>query len=375
MSGAQVHGRAGPQRGGAHAQEPAPQLHGGPQERLGNAEVQARMNQQQGGDMMVAQVQAGRRPQARQPVETAEQRQRREFGASYDRQLDQPIAADQSYWQQMSGEEWEAFARAQQEGSQVNPAAGQEGHVATVGTSHYRYGRPKAEALPNRRALVGNNSNFYAHAFAGSRTEQVTTKDRQGRPTTSDRQRPTLTSLNADGTSSTQDANDTGMVQLPTAGYGFTTHNRNDVRLNGKQMPDQMGSPDAVARSMNVAADYRTMFPGSQFSFGDLSDDKGGSPLLYSGNPNRRHGSHYGGSQVDLQYPSGTGSTNGAASQGDNLFRTNALTRLAEERGMNNFYMANSLEGRMVMSPDSSVGYNAGHNDHLHMGRGNGHGG
>lgn len=374
MSGVHAQGRVGPQAGAPRNQELG-QQRTAPQDRLGNAELQARMNQQQGADMMLAQVQGTRRPQARQPVETAEQRQRREFGAAYDRQLDQPVAADQSYWQQMSADEWEAFDRARQEGTQQNPAAGQEGHVETVGTSHYRYGRPSADALPNRRALVGNNANFYAHAFAGSRTEQVTTKDKRGRATTTERQRPTLTTLNADGTSASHDANDSGMVELPTSGYGFATHNRNDVQLNGRQMPDQMGSPDSVARSMNVAADYRTMFPGSQVSFGDLSDDKGGSPLLYSGNPNRRHGSHYGGSQADLQYPSGTGSTNGAASQGDNLFRTNALTRLAENRGMNNFYMATNLEGRMVMSPDSAVGYNSGHDDHLHMGRGNGHGG
>ncbi len=62
MSGVHVQGRLGAEGGGVRNQELAQQA-GGPQDRLGNAELQARMNRQQGGDMVAAQTTAGRRPE------------------------------------------------------------------------------------------------------------------------------------------------------------------------------------------------------------------------------------------------------------------------------------------------------------------------
>lgn len=340
--------------------------------RIGNAAMQERLGLQGQAPIQVAQA-GGRTRAPAAPRETAEQRQRREFGESWDRQRREPVAADENLWRRMTADEITRYDAEVQEGRRTPAAAGTAGHVATVGQDRYVWERPDPQALPQRGDLTGpNRDRFFAQAFPGSRTETVTTRDRRGRETQTERQREFVTSLRADGTTATLNANDQGMVELPTSGYGFTTHNRNDVRINGQAQPDQWGSAANVARTMNTLADYRTMFPGSTISVGDLSDDRGGSPLLYDNNPHRRHGSHYGGSQVDTQYPSGTGSTNRSPTGAEDRFRLNSLVRLGEQRGMDNYYMGTGLNGRMVLDEDTSAGYNAEHNDHLHMGRGTG---
>ena len=183
--------------------------------------------------------------------------------------------------------------------------------------------------------------------------------------------RTDVTVLNTDGTASVQSANAHGMTELPQSGHGFTTHNRNDVRVNGVRQPDQWGSSESVARTMNIMSDYATLFPNSSLSIGDLSTDTGNSPRLFN-NRATRHASHYDGTQVDLRYPDGIGSANRASREEDDLFRQNSLMRTAEDWGMNNFHASPRLDGRLFPSAESSVHYSRPHANHLHMGRGTG---
>jgi hypothetical protein len=178
--------------------------------------------------------------------------------------------------------------------------------------------------------------------------------------------------LRPDGTTSSQRANEHGMVELPEQGHGYGVYNRNDVRVGRQAQPDQWGTPESIARNINISNDYGTLFPGAQLEFGDLSTDTGNSPLLETGG-RRRHGSHYEGSQADLRYIAGDGSGRRAATSGDSLNRQRSMVNIAESWGIDNFYASPSLRGKLFTRPGTEIGYNAGHADHLHMGRGSGH--
>jgi hypothetical protein len=296
--------------------------------------------------------------QARQ--EEARRAERARWEGTHTDQKDRAVDPTVPRWRELSAAE--IAARAQNPTPPV--PAGQRGHTAVVNGKTYLYdvqAHDASKPTKSKDLMGGDASQFYSRAMVTS-----TPNSKAGQPPVAG-----LSVLNADGTVGSQTANKDGMVELPSTGFGYETHNRNDVRSGGKPQPDQWGTPDAVGRTMNIAADYRTMYPNSNLSIGDLSTDTGNSPLLETGR-SARHGSHYSGSQADLSYVGAAGPTNVAPTRGADLDRQRSMVRVAENWGMNNFYAGTGLRDKLYVGPDTTVGYNAGHNDHLHMGRGTG---
>ena len=305
-----------------------------------------------------------------------------QFNTAFDQQRGQAADPNQRRWAALTeahGQEYAAWLEAKKAEPNtplpaglrglVTPGAtqGQDGYVQRAGNRHYQYGLQgdEGDSARTRSDLIGDSDQFYSRAFVESKT----TKDaKTGKETTT----PQVRVLKPDGTVGLMDANKDGMVELPASGFGFGTHNRNDVNLpNGRPQGDQWGRPESIARTMNTMADYATLFPGSSLSIGDLSDPAGSSPLLNTGSTTR-HGSHYHGSQADLQYPSANSSSATTPTSGDDLFRMRSLMRLGEGRGFDNYYAGTGLNGKLFPGTDTSVGYNRDHNDHLHMGAGRG---
>jgi hypothetical protein len=177
--------------------------------------------------------------------------------------------------------------------------------------------------------------------------------------------------LEDDGSVTELLTNASGMVELSPMGRGFTTHNRNDVDVDGVPLQDQCGAPSHVAAVMNTMADYETQYPGSEVSLGDLSTCTGDSPLLFT-DRTVRHETHFDGSQVDLQYPQGEASTNVAPTSGPDIGRTQTLVDGAQDWGMDHIYGAPSLRDDLEFDAGTSSGFNKGHANHLHMGTGTG---
>jgi hypothetical protein len=303
-------------------------------------------------------LRAGQRtPQAPAAPQTPEQQWRARYLQEQERVIDPTV----SRWKRLSTEEAAAL---QLVPAAERPAAGQSGYAATVNGVTWQYGAHAVDPQDPLRAkdmMGGNPEQVHSRAFVTRRGGEGEDADAQD-----------VTILNRDGTVSTQRSNAHGMAELPESGFGFTTHNRNDVRVNGKRQPDQWGSPQSVARTMNIMADYRTMFPNSTLSIGDMSDDTGNSPLLYD-NRSARHATHYSGSQVDMQYAHGEGSRAQRPTSADDLFRQRSFLRIAENWGMDYFHMAPGMNtSDMFLTEGADDHYNSGHSDHLHMGRGRG---
>lgn len=301
-------------------------------------------------------------------AEAARQTARQQFDTRYTEQRNQQVDATIPRWRQLSEAERDAHLATD---PRTRAGAGTNGYVHNLNGQYWSYdvhANDPADPTTRGDLMGGNASSFYSRAFVTQRPGQ------NGQPAPRRNNQPIndVTVLNRDGTVSTLQSNDHGMVELPENGFGYRTHNRDDVTINGRQQPDQWGSPASIARNINIAADYRTMFPNSSYSIGDMSTDTGNSPLLYDNNPHRRHGTHYNGSQTDLQYINGEGSTNRASTADDNLFRQRSMIRLAENWGMDYFHVSPTLQNQLFFSPGSDVHYNQGHADHLHMGAGRG---
>ncbi len=308
---------------------------------LGNAEAQARLRQQ------VPQA-----PNARGPQRLTPQQQ---FQQQYLQQKNRPLDADRqnmARWRELSADE---IARMNPQDPTMQPQPGQHGYTTTVGGRTYRYDRVTEDpANPTLTSdLMGPQaSQFFSRAF-------VTQRPRQDPNNPRERQFNDVTILNSDGTVGTQRQNEHGMVELPTSGFGYSTYNRNDVRLpNGQRQQDQWGTPEAVAGLINIANDYRTLLPNQTVEYGDLATQDNQSPLLDTGRT-ARHATHGQGDQVDLRYPS-------------NMFQTNSLIRTSENWGVNNFYYDPGMQGDAFFSGTSRATPERHHADHLHMGWGRG---
>ena len=260
-------------------------------------------------------------------------------------------------WRQLTDEEAAAAALLPEE---ERPGAGQNGYTAAVNGHQWRYDvQANDPQRPTTRAdlMGGSASQFYSRAFVGPNGDHPDRED--------------VTILNRDGTTTVQQGIEHGMAELPASGFGYTTHNRNDVVRSGRPQPDQWGTPANIARDINIMADYRTLFPNSTVSIGDLSTDTGDSPLLYN-RGSQRHATHYHGSQTDLQYVAGQESSATPSTSDDNLFRQRSFVRTAENWGMDYFHVSPTFKDQLFFSPGSDVHYNHGHDDHLHMGVGDG---
>lgn len=293
---------------------------------------------------------------------------RQQWEQQYTNQRNEPIDATIPRWRQLTEAERDAHLL-------TDPAtrntAGTNGYVHPLGDQYWKYdvhANDPADPTTRGDLMGGQADSFYSRAFVTQRQGQ------NGQPAPQRNNRPIndVTVLNRDGTVSDLASNENGMVELPESGFGYRTHNRDDVTIRGVPQGDQWGSPASVARNINIAADYRTLFPNSSYSIGDMSSPEGGSPLLYDNNQNARHATHFNGSQTDLQYIDGTGSTNRASTEADDLFRQRSMVRIAENWGMDYFHASPTLQNQLFFSPGSDVHYNQGHADHLHMGAGRG---
>ncbi len=319
-----------------HAHDHAP---AGP----GNAAAQEQLRQQQ-----------ARNPAARTggPQRLTPQQQ---FQQQYLEQKNRPLDQDRqdmARWRQLSADE---VARMNPQDPTMAPQPGQHGYTTTINGQTYRYDRVANDpANPTLTAdlMGGQAEQFFSRAF-------VTPRARTNPNDPNERQFNDVSILNANGTVGTQRQNEHGMVELPRSGFGYSTYNRNDVRLpNGQPQPDQWGTPEMVAKLINIGADYRTLLPNQTVEYGDIATDDNQSPLLDTGRT-ARHATHGQGNQVDLRYPS-------------NMFQTNSLIRTSENWGVNNFYYDPGMQGDAFFGANSTATPERHHADHLHMGVGRG---
>lgn len=273
-----------------------------------------------------------------------------------------PLDPEQRVWRKLSPEEAEEqrlLEMADPNGISplLTPGEGQDGHTVWMGDDCYVYDLPMQDDLVDGDLLGPQATNFRSRAFAQSDPEQG------------------VMVLTPDGRQLHLPANEHGMVELPESGFGFNTYNRDDVKVGGQPQPDQYGSPDLIARVMNIAADYTTAFPGDTLNVGDLSTDTGASPLLETGKE-RRHKSHHDGERVDLRYADGRGSLGPVSAnqkKAVDVPRQQSMIDLASAWGMNRFNYGKSLSGKLSFpakaqaTPDAGIG--GEHHNHLHMGK------
>lgn len=298
--------------------------------------------------------QVGARP-GQAPAPRARLTPAQRFQEEYLRQKNRPLDADRqelARWRELSAEEVSALGG--QDPRQA-PQPGERGYTTTVNGRTFRYDRVQEDpANPTLTAdlMGGQAEQFFSRAF-------VTERPRQNPNDRNERVYQDVTVLGSDGRVNTLSQNDQGMVELPASGFGYSTYNRNDVRLpNGRAQQDQWGKPQAVAGLINLAADYRTLLPNRTVEYGDIATQDNQSPLLDTGRT-ARHATHGEGDQVDLRYP-------------DTMFETNALIRSAENWGVNNFYYDPDMQGEAFFGQGSRATPERHHRDHLHMGWGRG---
>ena len=293
---------------------------------------------------------------------------RQQFDGAYDglrnRQLNE-AEQNAARWRELSATELAALAP---QDPKTAPKAGELGYTTAVGGHTYKYDRVAEDPSHPTQAkdLLGPAATqFHSRAFVTDRPKQDPTNAKE-------HAYQDVTVLNGNGTTSTLSQNNSGVVELPTGGFGFSTYNRNDVNLPGdrrhpQKQKDQWGTPDAVARIINIANDYGTLHPGQNdaagalqpgrtIQYGDLATDDSQSPLIESGRT-RRHASHGTGDQVDIRYPS-------------TAFDTNTFIRSGESWGANNFYYSPALAGQAYFGANTHNASNEEHRNHLHMGFG-----
>ena len=323
-----------------HDHDHAPQA---PQ--VGNQEMIERMRQQQ------------RAPQAPQrgPAQAPRQTPQQQFQQQYTDRRNEALSEDRRNmprWRQLTPEQ---IAALPQYADGQAPTAGQRGYTTSINGATYQYDvvpEDPQRATTNGDLMGPQASQFMSRAF-------VTDRPRQNPNNPQERQFQDVMSLNQDGTTSTLRQNEHGMVELPTSGFGFSTYNRNDVRLtNGQPQQDQWGTPQMIAAMMNIGHDYRMMNPNQNIEYGDIATNDNQSPLLDTGRT-ARHATHGAGTQTDLRYP-------------DTAFQRNTLVRTSENWGMNNFYYNPDWQNSTFFSDSSRATPEGHHRDHLHMGIGRG---
>ena len=182
---------------------------------------------------------------------------------------------------------------------------------------------------------------------------------------------------NKKGTVNILSSNKHGMVEMPSEGTTFTSYNRNDEVKDGTIIQDGWGTPDNIADFINLAGQYESQFRGDRLEFGDLSTETGDSPF-YSNSINgskiwRKHSTHYSGSQADIRYISPSGNT----IRGENAHslsdpnRVQTIINIANGLGMDHIHLGTSLKNSIK---GEGLLFNNGHNNHIHIGKGNGKG-
>ena len=290
---------------------------------------------------------------------------RERFDKSYEDLRNRELNQDErnaARWRELSGAEIAGTAPID---LKTVPKPGELGYTTTVNGHMYRYEQVQEDpkhATQAKDLLGPAASQFHSRAFVTDRAKKDPKDPKEH--TYHD-----VTVLNPNGTTSTLSQNDSGQVELPTSGFGFSTYNRNDVFLPGgkTRQKDQWGTPEAVSKIINIANDYGTLQagqndangtlqPGRTIQYGDIATDDSKSPLIDTGKT-RRHASHGTGDQVDIRYPSTT-------------FDTNTFIRTGENWGANNFYYNPDLAGQAFFGANTHSAANAEHRNHLHMGFG-----
>lgn len=167
--------------------------------------------------------------------------------------------------------------------------------------------------------------------------------------------------------------NENGMVEMPNSGTTFQSYNRNDETKNGNVIQDGWGTADNVAKFINLSGLYESQFRGDRLHFGDLSTETGNSPEFSTKKGWRRHSTHYNGSQADIRYVDSSGRTiigqgSRAAGMSDPV-RVQTIVDIANRLGMDHIHLGTPLQ---EIIKGSGVNFNRGHNDHIHIGTGNG---
>lgn len=235
------------------------------------------------------------------------------------------------------------------------PKPGDLGYTTTLNGRTFRYDEVQED--PNKPTRISDlmgpqAKQFSSRAFVTPRSPD-STKD-GSTPAQQD-----VTVLKDDGTVAVLPQNEHGMVELPSSGFGYGTHHRNDVVLKDGAQKDQWGRPEMISNLINIGHDVHTLDPKQTVEYGDIATDDNKSPVLDAKNPKHRHASHGQGTQVDLRYLNSD-------------FANNALIRSAEQWGMNNFRYNPDKRGEFFIEDGSTTGSNAEHRNHLHMGMGAG---
>lgn len=171
--------------------------------------------------------------------------------------------------------------------------------------------------------------------------------------------------------------NEYGMVELPADNPNimdgqytvddyvvYKYHKRNDETPGGKKEQDQWGTPENVAKFINMAASFKEEYD-DLLSFGDLSTETGGSPRYWSTTYKKYkpHASHFLGSQADIRYPKkGGGQTNNIIYS--DLERTQWVLDKAESIGMNIRIIGTSASKEL----NNYTKKLRDHNNHIHIG-------
>ena len=165
--------------------------------------------------------------------------------------------------------------------------------------------------------------------------------------------------------------NENGMVEMPEQGTTFTAYNRNDETRNGQTLQDSWGTAENVANFINFAGQYESQHRGDRLQFGDLSTETGDSPFFKVRGKWFQHKTHYNGSQADLRYINSAGQTvrgNSAAGLSDPS-RVQTIVNIANSLGMHHIHLGTPLQNKVK---GQSLKFNKAHNNHIHIGKGNG---
>ena len=168
-------------------------------------------------------------------------------------------------------------------------------------------------------------------------------------------------------------ANENGMVEMPEQGTTFTAYNRNDETKNGQALQDGWGTAENVASFINLAGQYESQYRGDRLQFGDLSTETGDSPFFRTRKGWGQHSTHYNGSQADLRYTNSSGQTiigQGKRAAGlSDPSRVQTIVNIANSLGMHHIHLGTPLQNKVK---GQSLKFNKAHNNHIHIGKGNG---
>jgi RHS repeat-associated protein len=166
---------------------------------------------------------------------------------------------------------------------------------------------------------------------------------------------------NEDGTTTTYNTNSYGLVQMQNGENNIFNYSPNDVEtIEG----DMYLKADAATALYKTIGKFRMDYPSSKIKVGDGSTSKGDSPRLENGS-DKKHGTHYQGNALDIQYLDESGTSINMGSSGKKFSKdvSNKFMEIAKKNGLNQQY--HGLDNKFSGMAGSAID---GHNDHMHIG-------